>query len=193
MIDFLRLSIKAVGDALRTAVEAATGEHLEEVTAGVTQWAHHQASSFENWVVVQTIHAAANFSGIVQAVIVQIGSVLAGIGAQIDAAVWGIEDRFRGLIADAIAPFTALIDDISARLDTLTQSLSEAKDWLLSQITLAVDTAVLKMRKYVNDLFAKWSDLLNGLDNIKVRLFEFFDDPEEWLYKAFDRIIERFW
>lgn len=184
MLDRFRASIKSVGDAAKTT-SANTRSHLEEVDAGVTQWAHEQATSVENWVVVQTIHAAANFTGIVQAVIVQIGSVIAEIGARIDEVVWGIEDRVRGLIAEVTSFFTGLLDDISARLNTLTASLSKLWDDIVALMDEAIDTAILEMRKYVDGLFAEWSELLNGLDNIKESLFEFFDDPLEWLWARF--------
>lgn len=184
MLDRFRASIKSVGDAVKTT-SANTRSHLEEVDAGVSEYAHEQVTSIQNQVVILTIHLAANLSGIIQSIVVGIGAMVAEVAGKIDAAVWAVKDWVRGLIAEATAFFTGLIDDISARLESLTSSLEEAKEWLLSQISQAVDTAILQMRQYVDCLFAEWSELLNGLDDIKDEFFEFFDDPLEWLWARF--------
>lgn len=45
----------------------------------------------------------------------------------------------------------------------------------------------------INSRIKEWSPFFEGWQDWKDRVTEFFTDPEEWLYKAVDRIFERFW
>jgi len=45
----------------------------------------------------------------------------------------------------------------------------------------------------VNTAFTLREKLWEGWQELRNQVTEFFSDPEDWLYKAVDRIIERFW
>lgn len=45
----------------------------------------------------------------------------------------------------------------------------------------------------INSAFTERESFWAGWQDWKDKVTEFFSDPEEWLYKAVDRIIERFW
>lgn len=52
--------------------------------------------------------------------------------------------------------------------------------------TTKLDLSLRGLRQELEPFWEGWQDL-------KGKVAEFFADPEEWLYKAVDRIIERFW
>ncbi|GAI36189.1 unnamed protein product, partial [marine sediment metagenome] len=45
----------------------------------------------------------------------------------------------------------------------------------------------------VDSAFTLRDDFWAGWQDWRDKVTEFFTDPEDWLYKAADRIIERFW
>jgi len=52
---------------------------------------------------------------------------------------------------------------------------------------------LLDVQRLTDDAFRARDGLWAGWQELRDRVTEFFTDPEEWLYKAIDRIIERFW
>lgn len=45
----------------------------------------------------------------------------------------------------------------------------------------------------IDSWFKKYEPFWSGWQDWKDKIIEFFTDPEEWLYKAIDRLFERFW
>ena len=60
-------------------------------------------------------------------------------------------------------------------------------------ITLPTLPNWLDIDKLINDTLKRWFPFYDGLSRLWDSIAEFFTDPEEWLYKSLDRIIERFW
>lgn len=111
--------------------------------------------------------------------------------------------------------------DISAIIDTWWQGtiatvtgwIDALRDWALFWINYlqgqihSLNTRVSNIISQIPDIseFGAWfSDLIDsafrerepfwaGWQDWRDKVTEFFSDPEEWLYKAADRIIERFW
>ena len=52
---------------------------------------------------------------------------------------------------------------------------------------------LLDVQGLINSAFVTRDSLWSGWQDLRDKVTEFFSDPEEWLYKAADRIIERFW
>ena len=82
----------------------------------------------------------------------------------------------------------ALIDSVESKLGSLQSAwsvfvvgtLPKLADWS------GVDALI---KSWFNDFTPFWQ----GWQDWRDKVIEFFTDPDEWLYKAMDRIIERFW
>ena len=73
---------------------------------------------------------------------------------------------------------------VTHKLPTLFD-LSYAEVWWRSKLTDISGIITTSLKEY-EPFWAGWQDWRD-------KVIEFFTDPEEWLYKALDRIIERFW
>jgi len=86
---------------------------------------------------------------------------------------------------------TWTITEINTIRDTLTTLL----DWstLTNWITGWWNDRLFDIRGLLNSALIEWAPFWSGWQDWRDKVTEFFSDPEEWLYNAVDRIIERYW
>ena len=69
-------------------------------------------------------------------------------------------------------------------------------DWT-GNVTSVINTwwtsTMWEVQELINSAFIVRESLWSGWQDLRDKVTEFFTDPEDWLYKSVDRIIERFW
>lgn len=95
------------------------------------------------------------------------------------------------------------VNELKARLDTLviefpdiTELLAWFSNWwsnILGNLDSWWSERLVDVQSLINSAFIARDDFWRGWQDQRDKVTEFFTDPEDWLYKAFDRIIERFW
>lgn len=89
--------------------------------------------------------------------------------------------------------------DISYLLDqipSVNEILSWFTNWWGSILSAMVDWGALtatQIDTLIDSWFKSYQPFWEGWLDWKDKVTEFFTDPEDWLYKAVDRIFERFW
>jgi len=118
-----------------------------------------------------------------------------------DVLAW-IEDAVSGvrtLIDQAniwLASLQSAWDDFKGRIPTIDQLIYWWGNWSGNVLT-TIDTwwtgTLLEVQGLIDSAFIIRSDFWSGWQDWRDKVTEFFTDPEDWLYKSLDRIIERFW
>ncbi len=89
-----------------------------------------------------------------------------------------------------------LIQDLPGAIPDLSVILEWFTNWT-GNVTSVINTwwtsTMGEVQELINSAFIVRSDFWAGWQEIRDQVTEFFTDPEDWLYKAADRIIERFW
>ena len=88
------------------------------------------------------------------------------------------------------------IDQFIDRLPALDELVSWWDNWTGNILLIVYDWwsgALVQVQGLINSAFVAREGLWSGWQDWRDKVTEFFSDPEEWLYKAADRIIERFW
>lgn len=115
--------------------------------------------------------------------------------AWIDEAVSGV----RTLVDQAniwLANLQASWDDFKGRIPTIDQVIYWWSNWtgeLLSVVNSWWTGTLLEVSALIDSAFIIRGDFWQGWQDWRDKVTEFFTDPEDWLYKSLDRIIERFW
>jgi len=110
--------------------------------------------------------------------------------------VWG---EIKDFWSDAQTTVKGWIDIASQDLKWLTGQISSSLDSLRSEWNNFIKVTLPNLADWtgVNSLISsgltELTPMIEGWQDFRDRVAEFFSDPEEWLYRAFDRIIERFW
>ena len=88
------------------------------------------------------------------------------------------------------------IDDILA----LIPDMSEIQAWFTNwtgNVSQVINTwwsgAILEVQGLIDSAFTIRESFWAGWQDWRDQVTEFFTDPEDWLYKSVDRIIERYW
>jgi hypothetical protein len=122
----------------------------------------------------------------------------------------GVEWQVRMWIQDAQDWVLMLVYDVQTWLNTLQRnwdnfkgmipSISEIVSWfgdwwarILAPLTDWWNERLLDAQGLIDSTLRTWFPFYNQLTALWSSIALFFTDPEEWLYKAVDRIIERFW
>ena len=51
----------------------------------------------------------------------------------------------------------------------------------------------MDIQKLIRSAFKEYEDLWRGWAAIRDQVFDFFKDPEQWVYDRLDKFFERFW
>ena len=88
--------------------------------------------------------------------------------------------------------WTSTLDNLGAAWDNFWTIILPG---LISQIDLAAwwSARLLDIQGLVDSAFTLREGFWTGWQDWRDKVTEFFTDPEDWLYKAVDRIVERFW
>lgn len=95
-----------------------------------------------------------------------------------------------------LASLQVVWDEFKSRIPSLDIILSWFTNWwgnILVNLTMWWDERLLDIQSLIDSAFLLREGLWAGWQDIRDKVTEFFTDPEDWLYKAVDRIIERFW
>lgn len=87
-------------------------------------------------------------------------------------------------------------DAFKVKIPTIDTIISWFADWgsyVLQQIINWGALTSLQIQSLIATWFKDYEPFWEGWLDWKDAVIEFFTDPEDWLYKAMDRIIERFW
>lgn len=84
---------------------------------------------------------------------------------------------------------TNITEVIGVTQEKLTEWWKGKAEWFSS----LMESTAQELQKYVNSRFALIAPAINVILLFFEDIQTFFADPEEWLYKSVDRIIERFW
>ena len=95
-----------------------------------------------------------------------------------------------------LAQLQAALDDLAGRIPNLDEIVYWWGNWtgeLLSVVNTWWSGTILEVQGLINSAFVEREPFWAGWQDWRDKVTEFFSDPEDWLYKAADRIIERFW
>ncbi len=87
-------------------------------------------------------------------------------------------------------------DDFKGRIPTIDEVIAWWRNWpgyLLAIVNNWWTGALTEVQSLINSAFTEREPFWAGWQEWREKVTEFFTDPEDWLYKAMDRIIERFW
>lgn len=87
-------------------------------------------------------------------------------------------------------------DDFKGKIPTIDELILWWYNWtgnVLSVVNSWWASALIEVQGLIDSGFTLREDFWRGWQDIRDKVIEFFTDPEDWLYKAVDRIIERFW
>ena len=102
-------------------------------------------------------------------------------------------------INNAKSAILAIIGDLETwtitEVNTIRDLLARLIDWpaFTSWITSWWNDRLLDIQGLIDSAFLARDSLWAGWQDWRDQVAEFFTDPEDWLYKSVDRIVERFW
>ncbi len=113
----------------------------------------------------------------------------------IDEARWYAYDLVAG-VNTWLAELQSAWDDFKGRIPTIDQVIYWWSNWT-GNVSSVINTwwtaTMVEVQDLINSAFIIRSDFWAGWQDWRDKVTEFFTDPEDWLYKSADRIIERFW
>jgi len=99
-------------------------------------------------------------------------------------------------VSSSVAGLQEAWDNFKGMIPTLNEVILWWSNWRAGVWSL-LDTwwndRLLDVQSLIDSSFITWLPFYDNLVSLWDSIEEFFTDPEEWLYNAFDRIIERFW
>jgi len=133
----------------------------------------------------------------------QINAQILNWWSETSATVTGWIDAAKDWVQLWIDYLQAEINTLSSRINeaiALVPDISEIKAWfsnwwgnIAGNLESWWNGKLKGIDDLINSAFLIRDDFWRGWQELRDKVTEFFTDPEEWLYKAVDRIIERFW
>jgi len=156
-------------------------------------------SNLESWTIAEINSVRDSILAAISTVESWTTAQLNTIRASILAAISTVESWTTAQLNTIRASILAAVSDIEAwtiaEINTIKDLLGALIDWdkFIGWITAWWNDRVLDVQNLINSAFTSREPFWAGWQDWKDRVTEFFTDPEDWLYKAFDRIFERFW
>lgn len=97
-------------------------------------------------------------------------------------------DEVRGLISSAVQPLNSFFSELDNRFNTLKSSWDDFVTTTLPNLPSWSD-----IEATIQSWFKQYEPLWDGWQDFKGRVAELFADPEDWLYKRIESMLERFW
>ena len=95
-----------------------------------------------------------------------------------------------------LASLQTTVNDIAGRLPSIDGVLAWWSNWT-GNVLLIINTwwssTMGEVQGLIDSAFIVRESFWAGWQDWRDQVTEFFTDPEDWLYKSLDRIIERFW
>jgi len=95
-----------------------------------------------------------------------------------------------------ISNLSLRIDQVARQMPNVTALLAWFSNWwgnIQSNLDYWWTERLRDIEGLIDSAFLIRQDFWEGWQDMKGKVTEFFADPEEWLYKSVDRIIERYW
>lgn len=95
-----------------------------------------------------------------------------------------------------VSNLQASVNNLLAQIPSINELIAWFSDWwpkILTPLTSWWNEKLLDIESLVQSEIKDWFPFYDELTSLWNSIKEFFTDPEDWLYKAVDRIIERFW
>lgn len=95
-----------------------------------------------------------------------------------------------------LANLQSTVDNLAFDFPNVSEILAWFSNWtgnVLSIVNTWWTSTLTEVSALIDSAFIIRSDFWAGWQDWRDKVTEFFSDPEDWLYKAADRIIERFW
>jgi len=89
--------------------------------------------------------------------------------------------------------YNTVTNNISNTYQTLTTAITQVIGLTIENVNEWWTARAAWVERLVDTRFALIAPTFNAMGAIINGFNEFFTDPEDWLYKRFDKIIERFW
>lgn len=99
-------------------------------------------------------------------------------------------------LASQVASLQGAMSNLLEMLPSLNEVVSWFSDWWSSTLTRIIAwgaLTALQIQSLIDSTLKSYQPFWEGWQEWRDKVIEFFTDPEDWLYKAMDRIIERFW
>lgn len=100
------------------------------------------------------------------------------------------------VISNNLNSLQSLWDDFATRVPSIDSALSWFSNWwvnILVHLEPWWNEKLLGVSTLIDSTLTVWFPFYNNLTLLWGDIELFFTDPEDWLYKAVDRIVERFW
>jgi len=178
--------------------------------ADIESWTESQLNSFrdeilaivadvESWTITQLNNLLATFNLLITDVEAWTTTQLNNLSSTFNTLISDVRLWTTAQINNARDFLTILMGDLEnwtqAQINTIQATLTTLIDWpaLTSWVTTWWSDRVIEVGAWINSAFIERESFWAGWQDIRDKVFEFFDDPEQFLYKMVDRIIERFW
>jgi len=88
------------------------------------------------------------------------------------------------------------VDQVMRQIPDITELMAWFSNWT-GNVTSMINTwwtgALSEVQSLINSAFIEREPFWAGWQDWRDKVTEFFTDPEDWLYKSLDRIVERYW
>jgi len=99
-------------------------------------------------------------------------------------------------LQDQVDELRVMIQNIPGAIPDLSVILEWFINWT-GNVTMVINTwwfsTLTSVQSLIDSAFVIRTDFWAGWQDWRDKVTEFFTDPEDWLYKSLDRIVERFW
>ena len=99
-------------------------------------------------------------------------------------------------LTTSVADILVMMGELELNFPDVSELLAWFSNWrgkLLSVINSWWTSTMVEVQSLIDSAFITRASFWAGWQDWRGKVTEFFTDPEDWLYKSFDRIIERFW
>ena len=156
-------------------------------------------TDLELWTTTQLNNLQATFNALITDVELWTTTQLNNLQATFTTLIGNVEAWTITQINNVKSAILAIIGDLETwtltEISTIQSILTTLIDWaaLTTWITTWWGERLLDVQGLIDSAFSIRTDFWAGWQDWRDKVTEFFTDPEDWLYKSLDRIIERFW
>lgn len=153
----------------------------------------------ESWTTTQLNNIQATLTALITDLELWTTTQLNNLQATFNALIGNVESWTVTQIDNAKSAILAVIGDLETwtitEINTIQSILTTLIDWaaLTTWITAWWNERLLDIQSLINGTLQAWFPFYDELVALWGDIKLFFTDPEDWLYKSADRIIERFW
>lgn len=84
-------------------------------------------------------------------------------------------------------------ENLTRVFNELRSGFNSFLQWILLKIEDVKRLFTLDIKAWVNSIIAELAGPINSWEKVRSMFADFFSDPEEWLYRRIETMLERFW